>query len=342
VTDLWELYLEVVHWMGRTSDRVVDGLGLGGGAVDGALEWVFFEADVVVAAVLATVIMALWVMAMGGVAVWLDRLMRAWVEGRLGTRYRGPMGVLQGLADWVKLMLRKRGGMPSAALPALSGALVLGAFALLPLGPWGRLVDPDWGVLGSASLLALSGVPLAAMAPAGRRHAAAAETAGTGVVLLLAVASVVLIAGEGSSAGLVDLQEGSAWGVALVPLAFVLYLVVMHWESQRLGRARTTSAARECWPSPHMAVTRYVLAVRYLTLGVMGSIVFLGGWTGPFADGLWWTLLKAYVLVMFASAAAAVGPLPRPAETAGAVRSRWLPLAAVNLVVVAAVLEVMA
>jgi NADH-quinone oxidoreductase subunit H len=342
VTDLWELYLELVHWLGRVSDRVADGLGLGGGAVDSALEWVFFEADAVVAAIIATLVLALWVMVMGGVTVWLDRLMRAWVEGRLGTRYRGPMGLLQGLADWVKLMLKERMGMPSAALPAISGALVLGAFAILPLGPWGRLVDPNWGVLGSTSLLAMSGIPLAAMAPAGRRRAAAAEAAGTGVVMMLAIASMVLMAGEGSSSGLVDLQEGSAWGIALAPLAFVVHLVVMHWESQRLARARTTSATREEWPSPHMAITRYVMAVRYLTLGVLGSIVFLGGWTGPLAGGLWWTLLKAIVLIMFSSAAAALMPLPRPGETAGAVRSRWLPIVAVNLVLVAALMEVVA
>ena len=207
MSDLWGLLLDIVHSAGRMADRAVDGLGMDGGSLDGFVGWLADDVDWLVAGMMAAIIVALWAMLMGGLASWVDRRVRARVEGRLGPRYRGWGGILQGLADWVKLMLRGRVGMPSAVAAALSGALVLGALALLPLCVWVRLIDPGWGVMVAAGLCALSPLPLVAVAQAGRRHAEAAEAAGTGVVLMLAVAAPILIAGEGSAAGLVAAQS---------------------------------------------------------------------------------------------------------------------------------------
>jgi NADH-quinone oxidoreductase subunit H len=72
----------------------------------------------------------------------------------------------------------------------------------------------------------------------------------------------------------------------------------------------------------------------------LGSLLFLGGWLGPVEDGAWWTVLKAFVLMAFTSMVAGAMPLGRPAERASTVRTRYLPLATLNLVLVAAVLEV--
>jgi NADH-quinone oxidoreductase subunit H len=342
VSDLWGLLLDIVHWAGRTADRVVDGLGMDGGSLDGFVGWLAAEADWLFAGILAAIIVALWAMLMAGLASWVDRRVRARVEGRLGPRYRGPGGILQGLADWVKLMLRSKAGMPSAAAAALSGALVLGALALLPLCVWVRLVDPGWGVMVAAGLCALSPLPIAAVAPAGSRHAEAAEAAGTGVVLMLAVAASTLIAGEGSATGLVAAQSDWGWGIVLAPLGFLLFLLVMYWEAGRLERARRTSARPEGWPGPHRAIARFAVATRYYTLGILGAIVFLGGWSGPVHDGFHWTLLKAFALMAVASLLSGAMPAARPRETAVSVRNRWLPVAALNLVVVSAILEVVA
>ena len=285
MSDLWGLLLDIVHLAGRTADRVVDGLGMDGGNLDGFVGWLAGDADWLVAGTMAAILVALWAMLMSGLVSWMDRRVRARVEGRLGPRYRGWGGILQGLADWVKLMLCGRMGMPSAAAAALSGALALGALALLPLCVWVRLVDPGWGVMVAAGLCALSPLPLAAVAPAGGRHAEAAEAAGTGVVLMLAVAAPTLIAGDGSAAGLVAAQSDWGWGIVLAPLGFLLFLLVMYWEAGRLERTRGTSTPPEGWPGPHRAIARFAVATRYYTLGVLGAIVFLGGWSGPVQDG---------------------------------------------------------
>ena len=128
----------------------------------------------------------------------------------------------------------------------------------------------------------------------------------------------------------------------LSPLGFLLFMMVMFWAAMGLEKARSTSRERAGWTGPHKANTRYAITARYLGLAVLGAVVFLGGWSGPVADGAWWTLVKAAVLIVIASMFAAAMPRASDTDVARAIRNHWLPLAAINLVVVAAVMEVMA
>ena len=141
---------------------------------------------------------------------------------------------------------------------------------------------------------------------------------------------------------MVAAQSDGGWGIFLAPLGFLLFLLVMYWEAGRLQRTRGTSSNPEGWPGPHRAIGRFAVATRYYTLGVLGAIVFLGGWSGPVYDGFQWTLLKAFALIAIASLFSGAMPTLKPRDTAASVRNRWLPVAALNLVVVSAVLEVLA
>lgn len=339
---LFDLYLAVVDWFLSSALLVLEYLGLEGGWVHGFVTWLATEAAVWIAAAFAAVVLLLWTGATAALAAWTDRRARAMVEGRVGPRHVGAGGLLQGLADWLKLFLKRREGTPSALMTAASGAMVLAALALLPLGPWARLADPDWGLLIAAVLIALSALPMAVMAPKGMRRVHVIEAAAVGVVLVLSIAPVLLIAGSASGDAVVGIQEGWGWGVILAPLGCLVFLVVMCWEAGRLARLRNAGTPREGWPGPHMALGRYVLAARYFALGMLGALVFFAGWWFPVAPGMWWTLLKAYDLVLLASLASAVLPLGRAGDTTQKARRTWMPVAAVNLVVVAAVLEVMA
>jgi NADH-quinone oxidoreductase subunit H len=340
--DLYQLYLDIVHWFLDAVLVVFEGLGIEEGYIYGFFEWLNGDAALWLAGGLAAVFLIIWTLMAAELTLWADRRVRARVEGRSGPRHVGAWGTLQGVADWFKLLLKKRPGVPSAAGAALSWALVLGALALLPLGPWLKLADPEWGLIVAAGLLALAPVPMATMAPAGQRHAQAAEATASGAVLLLAIASMLLVGGTSSAVNIVEVQADWGWGIILAPLGFMLFMLVMFWESMRLSRVRTTSHACEKWPGPHMAIGGSAVAARYFALGVLGAVVFLGGWSGPVSDGAWWTLAKAYILVIVASLFAAAVPLATPEGTARAVRNHWLPLASINLVVVAAIVEVMA
>jgi len=342
VSDLLQLYLDIVRWFLDAALAVLEGLGVEEGYLHGFVEWLNGDAAVWLAAGLAAIILILWTLLTAGLATWADRRIHARVEGRRGTRHVGAWGTLQSVADWFKLLLKKRPGVPSAAGAAVSWTLVLGALALLPLGPWLKLADPEWGLVVAAGLLALAPVPMAMMAPAGRRHAEAAEATASGAVLLLSIASILLVGGTSSAVDIVAVQNHWGWGIVLAPLGFMLFMLVMFWESMRLSRVRSTSRTREGWPGPHMAIGRSAVGARYFALGILGALVFLGGWSGPVTDGALWTLAKAYILVIVASMFAAALPLATPEGTARAVRNHWLPLASFNLVVMAAIMEVMA
>ena len=342
MSDLLDLYLSIVRWFLDTVLTVLGHMGLGGGYLHDLVSWLAAEAELYLASVLAAVVLLLWVVPMVVLASWIDRRVRARAQGRAGPRHVGPYGLLQCLADWLKLVLRRREGMPSAVPAGVSGSMVLAALALTPWGPWARLADPEWGLLAVTTLLALSPLPMALVAPRGRRHGELAETAGSGVVLMLAVGSMMLVAGSARTGELVDLQGRSAWGFVLSPLGFLLLLVVMTWDSDRFARLRRAGTAAETWPGGHRALGMYAVASRYMALAILGTVLFLGGWSGPLQDGVWWTLLKAHLLLAFTSMVAGALPAGRPETRARNVRTIWLPLAAANLVMVAAVLEVMA
>jgi NADH-quinone oxidoreductase subunit H len=341
VKDLFDLYLTVVNWFLDAAITVLEHLGLGGGYLHRLISWLSTEAAEYIAAGLAAVVLLLWTSLLVGIVTWTDRRVRARAEGRAGPRTAGPFGILQFLADWLKMLLKERSGMPSAVAAGTSGAMVLAALALMPMGPWAKLADPEWGLVVVTALLAMAPLPMAVMAPLGRRHAELAETVGTGVVLMLAAGSMMLIGASARSGDLVDLQASSGWGLLLSPVGFLLLLAVMVWESDRLARLRTTGTARETWPGPHRALGTYSVAARYLALSLLATLLFLGGWHGPLEDTALWTMLKTLVLLALTSMVAGALPVGRPSDRASAVRTRWFPLATLNLVVVAAILEVM-
>jgi NADH-quinone oxidoreductase subunit H len=342
VSGLLDLYLTIVHWFMDAVLTVLEHMGLGGGYLHRFMSWLATEADLYIAALLAAVVLLLWTSLLAAVVAWIDRRVRARVQGRAGPRHVGSFGLLQCVADWLKLALRRREGMPSAVPAGVSGTLALAALALLPLGTWASLADPQWGLVAVAVALALSPLPVAAMAPVGRRQAELAEAVGSGVVLMLAAGSIMVVAGTARSSEVVALQEGSAWGFLLSPLGFLLLLTVMTWEADRLDRLRRSGTEAETWPGPHRALGMYSVSARYLALAVLGSVLFLGGWDGPMEAGAWWTLMKALVLVGLVSMVSGALPVGRPSERASTVRTRWLPLATINLVLVVAIMEVMA
>ncbi len=227
MSDLYQLYLDLVRWFLDMVLVVLESLGIEEGYLHGFVEWLNGDAALWLAAGVAAVFLIIWTLLAAELTMWVDRRVRARVEGRRGPRHVGAWGTLQGIADWFKLLLKKRPGVPSAAGAALSWAMVLGALALLPLSPWLKLADPVWGLVVAAGLLALAPVPMAAMAPAGRRHAQVAEATASGAVLLLTIGSMLLVGGTSSGVDIVESQADWGWGIVLAPLGFLLFMAII-------------------------------------------------------------------------------------------------------------------
>ena len=340
MSDLLDLYLSLVHLVLRAVDHAVEGLGLGGGYLDRFVDWLAADADVAIAAVIAALVAAAWSGLAGAAVSWLDLRIRARLEGRVGPSYRGLGGVMQGWADWAKLMLRRPRWRPSAAGAALSGALVIASLVLIPVGGMMRVIDPAWGMVAATAMLAAAPLPLVVAEPGGEGYHRWRSALGSGLLLALSVGAALMITGTASADALVSFQRDNLWFAPLAPVAFVLFLYALWLGAGRLAQDRAD--ARRAGGGDAMALARYSMAGRQFALALLGAVVFLGGWAGPIAEGCWWTFLKAAVLIAVASLLSATYPMPSSADSARTVRVRWLPLAAVNLLVIAIVLEVMA
>ena len=339
MSDLLDLYLSLVHLVLRAVDRAVEGLGLQGGWLDRFLDWLSSDADVAIAAVIAALVAAAWAGLAGAAVSWLDLRVRARLEGRVGPSYRGLGGVMQGWADWAKLMLRRPRWRASSAGAALAGALVIAALVLVPVGGVLRVVDPAWGLIAATAMLAVAPLPLVYLSPGIERNGRFGVASFSMLVMVLAVAAPLIVAGDASADGVVGSQGDDRWFAIMSPASFLLFLYCLWLEAGQLEQGR--ALARRTGVGDTMALARYAMAGRQYALGLLGAVVFLGGWAGPVADGCWWTLLKAAGLAALASFLGAVYPTPSARRTVRAIMGIWFPLAAVNLLVIAVLLEVM-
>src|SRR5512146_2071146 len=85
--------------------------------------------------------------------IWLERRLLAWWQERLGPNRVGPFGLLQVLADMIKIFFKEDWVPPFADAPVFIGApallisTVLMSFAIVPFGPTAGAVDLDVGLL---------------------------------------------------------------------------------------------------------------------------------------------------------------------------------------------------
>src|ERR1700745_1365138 len=180
--------------------------------------------------------------------VLLERKVIAWAQSRLGPMRVGPYGVLQPIADAVKLMIKEDITPVGAdkwvftAAPIISMVPALIVYAVIPFGPevrlFGRQVtlyitDVNVGLLYVVSVASVGvyGIILAGYAsnskyPLLASLRASAQLISYEVSVTLTLVSVILMAGTLSMVGIVDAQYNShLWFVFAQPIAFVIVLI---------------------------------------------------------------------------------------------------------------------
>src|SRR6201982_529682 len=180
--------------------------------------------------------------------VLLERKVIAWAQSRLGPMRVGPYGVLQPIADAIKLMLKeditptKADKWVFTAAPIISMVPALIVFAVIPFGPvvnlFGRRVslyitDVNVGLLYIVSVASVGvyGIILAGYAsnskyPLLASLRASAQLISYEVAVTLTLVSVIMMSGTLSMVGIVNAQYNQhAWYVFLQPVAFVIVLI---------------------------------------------------------------------------------------------------------------------
>jgi NADH-quinone oxidoreductase subunit H len=285
------------------------------------------------------------------------------IQVRLGPNRTGPSGLLQPLADAVKLFF-KEDIMPSTAdrllypiAPALALIAALAAFAVIPIGaPFtidGTVINlqiVDFPVsllyLIGASSLGVYGLVLGGWA-SGSKYSllgglrAAAQVVSYELILGLSLVGVVMISGTLAMGGIVEAQAKSVWFIVLQPLGFILYLIGAIAETNRapfdLPEADTELVAGYHTEYSGMRFAMYYIAeyVNMITVSAVAATLFLGGWQGPFFPGPHWLLLKMLVFLFVFVWLRATLPRLRYDQLMGLSWTVLLPLGLINVALTA-------
>lgn len=294
-----------------------------------------------------------------------ERKILARMQLRYGPNRVGPFGLLQPLSDLIKL-LTKEDFIPASAdkwlfliAPGLSAVTALLTFAVIPFGPpveiFGRtlplvVIDLNIGLLYFLGLssLAVYGMALGGWA-SNSKYALLGSIRGLAQLISyelsmgLAVVPVVMMARSFSLTEIVMAQQQIPYAL-LNPPAFLIFLISIVAESKRIP-FDMPEAENELVAGFHTEYSgmRFGLFfvgeyINLIILSSMLTVLFLGGWHGPWLPGVVWFSLKVLAICFFFIWVR--GSLPR-LRYDQLMHFGWkvlLPLALLNVIVTGAVL----
>jgi len=287
--------------------------------------------------------------------IWLERRLLALWQDRYGPNRVGPFGLLQVVADGIKIFMKEDWIPPFAdkpvfiLAPAIIMVTVLMSFAVLPIAPGIIISDLNIGLLFilAMSSLAVYGVVLAGWS-SNDKYAllgglrAAAQMISYEVFMGLSLMGVVLLAGSFSLPAIVEAQQ-KIWFIVPQFLGFVLFLIAGLAEMRRtpfdLPEAESELVAGYHAEYSGMKFGMFFVGeyLGVILISAMMTVLFFGGWLGPVLPPIVWFLLKTFFFISFFILVRAALPRPRFDQLMSWGWKVMLPLALANLVVTGAV-----
>ena len=295
------------------------------------------------------------------VLTYAERKALARIQQRIGPMRTGPFGLLQPVADAMKL-LTKEDLLPgkSDKLSFWMAPLIVfvPAFILWVTVPFTRDLAIRNLELGAFYFIAVSGLSVTGILMAGwasfNKYAmigaarAAAQLISYELPLIIAVISVVMVAGTTDLTAIV-LEQGPLWFIILQPVAFTLFLLAGLAE---VGRTPfdIPVAESEVMGGPFIEYSGIRWSMFFFAeyantfaIAVLASLLFLGGWRGPAPAGGWvedftqamWMLLKVSAVIFLIFWIRASIPRLRIDQLMALAWKLLLPLAFANLVLTA-------
>ncbi len=279
----------------------------------------FWVLTVVIMAVVAGIV-AGFVAVNTMMLVLAERKVAAHMQDRLGPMRVGFHGILQTVADAIKLVL-KENLMPKAAdrvmfflAPIIVFAPAMMAYVILPWSPGIIVKDLNLGVL---YLLAVGSIGIIGIIMAGWSSGnkysllggmrSAAQVVSYEVAMVLSILGVIMIAGSLKMGDIVESQK-NIWYICFQPLGFLLYLMAATAECNRapfdIPEAESELVAGFHTEYGGIKFAMFFLA-EYANIFVVSAVcttLFLGGWQGIpglpiILPPILWFLIKTYAIV---------------------------------------------
>lgn len=299
---------------------------------------------------------ALAALVVAALNIWLERRLLALWQDRYGPNRVGPFGLLQVLADMIKIITKEDWVPPFAdrpvfvAAPGIVVVTVLTAYAVIPFAPGIEVVRLDTGVL---FFLAMSSLGVYSVVLAGwasdSKYAligglrAVAQMLGYEVYMGLSVMGVVMLAGSFNLREIVEAQKG-LWFCFPQVLGLVIFVIAGVAEMHRLP-FDLPEAESELVAGYHSEYSAMKFGMFFLgeylgitLISAMITTLFFGGWLGPWLPPLLWFALKTFLIIVFFILLRASLPRPRYDQLMAWGWKLVLPLALVNILVTGGIL----
>ncbi len=289
---------------------------------------------------------------------WAERKVAGHMQRRIGPKEVGPFGLIQPIADAIKL-LGKEIRTPAKVdkplyylAPVLIFVPVLVSFIVIPFDASLQVTDINVGIL---VILAFSSISVLSILMAGwgseNKYSligavrSVAQNIAYEIPLLLALLPVIMLANSLSLKEIVEKQEG-LWFVVIQPLAFIIYFIASVAETNRtpfdLPEAESELVAGYHTEYSGMRFALFFLA-EYTNIFIVSAIAatfFLGGYQGPLLTGIVWFLLKSYFLVFVIMWLRWTYPRVRFDQLLNFAWKGLIPLAFVNLIITGGLLKI--
>ncbi len=292
---------------------------------------------VVIAQIVIILVAFVMLLNVAAIMVWVERKVCALIQQRPGPNRVGPFGLLQPLADIIKLVMKEELRPKSAdailftLAPIISAVAAFAAFAPVPFGaettffglldrPVGlQAADINVGMLAVFAIASMGvyGIVLAGWASNSKYSLLGALRSSAQMISYelsygTALAGVVLIAGSLSMREVVDGQAGAWFGVLpkwylfLQPAGFLIFMIAGIAETNRApfdfpeAEQELVAGYFTEYSSMRFAIFYMAEYINMATVSAMATTLFLGGWHGPFipAEYGWiWFLIKVSFLL---------------------------------------------
>ncbi len=287
--------------------------------------------------------------------IWVERRLLALWQDRYGPNRVGPFGLLQVVADMIKIFFKEDWIPPFAdkwvfiAAPGIIVTTVLLSFVVIPFAPGIVVQDLNIGVLfflGMSSLgvysVTLGGWASHSKYPLLGALRAAAQMLSYEVFMGLSLMGVVLLAGSFSLVDIIEAQRDLWFVIPQFP-GFVLFLIAGAAEARRIpfDLPESDSELVAGFHAEYSGMKFGMFFVgEYLGLVLISSMItalFFGGWHGPLLPPLVWFLIKMFFFISLFILARATLPRPRYDQVLDWGWKILLPIALANILITGAV-----